>query len=157
MVHRMQFWENCLSPSCSSKERARHWQRWWDCSGRKISTLRHWKQEVTGQQWRSCWRSWNFICRATKIPWRFANRVQLKLTLQTWRLPRNLWPCICSSKWRGHVPWLINIWRWTWLLQPRKRMDSSIRKLLRLLGVWIWFFDSDRCKHASAQWLHLVH
>ena len=49
----MQFWENCLSPSCStSKERARHWQRWWDCSGRKISTLRHWKQEATGQQWR---------------------------------------------------------------------------------------------------------
>ena len=62
-------------------------------------------------QWRSCWRSWKFICRPTKIPRRFANRVRLRLTLQNWRLPRQFRAMYLFIK--VHVPWLINIWRWT--------------------------------------------
>ena len=83
MASQRQFLKSFLRQSCTSKERERQLRKWWDCSGHKISTLRHLKQEATGQQWRSCLMSWNFICRATKIPWQFANRVYFKLTLQT--------------------------------------------------------------------------
>ena len=117
MTHQRQFFERCLQQTSTSKERERQWQTWWNCTAHK-----NWKQEATGRQWRSCWRSWNFICHAT---WRFANPVQLR------SLCRHV--SVHQSE-RGHVPWMINIWRWTWLLPLRKRVDLMVRKRFVLVN-----------------------